>query len=298
MLISVIIPHFNQEYYLQSCLSRLHAQRGVTAEIEIIVVDNASRRMPDAICAAWPDVTLLSEKTPGPGPARNTGAAAAKGDVLAFIDTDCSAHADWLHHIEQAFVRPETQIIGGDVQVRYADPDHPTFLEPYEAIYSFRNKDHIAEGYSVTANLATRPAILRHVGPFAGIGISEDRDWGFRAKALGYRIDYIASMIVYHPARKSFSELTQKWNRHIAHDFEEKNPGAIGIAKWIGRTIAVAGSPLFELRTILTSPLIAGLGQRITAFVCLSAVRLYRGYSMVRILLRGSATKGRSDWNR
>jgi glycosyltransferase involved in cell wall biosynthesis len=297
MLISVIIPHFNQEDHLTTCLAVLHAQRGVTATVEIIVVDNASRRMPEAICAVWPDVTLLSEKTPGPGPARNTGAAAAKGDILAFIDADCYAHPDWLHHIEQAFSKAETQIIGGDVQVGYAAPNHPTFLEPYEAIYSFRNKEHIAEGFSGTGNLATRPAILRHVGLFAGIGIAEDRDWGFRSKALGYRTDYIAAMIVYHPARKSFSELTQKWDRHIAHDFEEKTPGAVGIAKWVGRMIAISGSPLFELRTILTSPRVAGPGQRITAFACLCAVRLYRGYAMARILLRGAA-KDRNDWNR
>ena len=297
MLISVIIPHFNQEDHLQTCLSALHAQRGVTATVEIIVVDNASRRMPEAICAAWLGVTLLSEKTPGPGPARNTGAVSAKGDVLAFIDADCYAHPDWLHHIEHAFSKVETQIIGGDVQVGYADPNHPTFLEPYEAIYSFRNEEHIAEGFSGTGNLATRPAILRHIGPFAGIGIAEDRDWGFRSKELGYRTDYIAPMIVYHPARKTFSELTQKWDRHIAHDYEEKSPGALGIAKWIGRTIAVAGSPLFEMRTILTSPRVAGLTQRVTAFACLCIVRLYRTYAMTRIMLLGAA-KGRNDWNR
>lgn len=297
MLISVIIPHFNQEDHLKVCLRVLHAQKGVTAAVEIIVVDNASRRLPEAICAAWPDVTLLSEKTAGPGPARNSGAAAAKGDVLAFIDADCYAHPEWLLHIEQAFARPSTQIIGGDVQVGYADPANPTFLEPYEAIYSFRNMEHIAEGFSGTGNLATRPAILRHVGPFAGIGIAEDRDWGFRSKALGYRTYYVAQMVVYHPARKSFSELTQKWDRHISHDFKEKSPGPSGILKWIGRMIAVSGSPLFELRTILTSTRVSGFSQRVSAFGCLCAVRFYRSYAMARILLRGPA-KDRNDWNR
>ena len=297
MLISVIIPHYNQEDQLRICLSALDAQRGVTAAVEIIVVDNASRRMPEAICAAWPDVRLLSEKTPGPGPARNLGAAAAKGDVLAFIDADCHAHPDWLHHIEQAFANPHTQILGGDVQVGYVDPTKPTFLEPYEAIYSFRNREYIFKGFSATCNLAMRPTILRHVGPFAGIAIAEDRDWGLRSKALGYRTEYVAPMIVYHPARRSFSELAKKWDRLIAHDFEGKAPGTWGIAKWIGRTVAVSGSPLFELRTIATSPRVAGLAQRVTALACLCAVRTYRGYAMTRILLRGVASN-RNDWSR
>lgn len=297
MLISVIIPHYNQEDQLQVCLSRLHAQRDVQADVEIIVVDNASRRMPEAICAEWPGVTLLSEKTPGPGPARNLGAAAAKGDLLAFIDADCYPHRDWLHHIEKAFANPNTQIIGGDVQVGFADPTRPTFLELYEAIYSYRNKDYIKKGFSGTGNLAMRPDVLRHVGPFAGIGIAEDRDWGLRSKALGYRIEYVAPMIVYHPARKKFSELSRKWDRLIAHDFEGKTPGPWGITKWIGRTIAVSGSPLIEVPTVLTSPRVAGLTQRATAFACLCAVRTYRGYAMARILVRGPASD-RHDWDR
>ena len=298
MLISVIIPHFNQEDQLQVCLQVLSAQKPLAAQVEIIVVDNGSRRLPQAVCAASPQVTLLSEKTAGPGPARNMGVLAAKGDVLAFIDADCYAHADWLHQIEQAFANENTQIIGGDVQVGYVDSERPTFLEPYEAIYSFRNKDHIEEGFSGAGNLAMRPAIFRHVGPFAGIDIAEDRDWGFRSKALGYRTTYVAAMIVYHPARKIFSELTQKWDRHIAHDFEEKAQGLWGLFKWVGRTIAVSGSPLFELATIITSPRVHGSKERLIAFACLCAVRVYRGYAMARIFLRGGNAKAGSDWNR
>lgn len=96
MLISIVIPHFNQEDHLRTCLKRLQAQKGGLTDVEIIVVDNGSRRMPDAVCAEIPAVRLLSETTPGPGPARNRGAAVAQGDVLAFIDADCHADPGWL----------------------------------------------------------------------------------------------------------------------------------------------------------------------------------------------------------
>ncbi|MCU0826596.1 MAG: glycosyltransferase [Tabrizicola sp.] len=285
MRISVIVPHFNQEDYLRQCLERLTSQTGHAAEVEIIVVDNGSDRMPQAVCDAFPTVKLLSEVTPGPGPARNTGAASAVGEVLAFIDADCHADSGWLAAIEARFGLPDTQIIGGDVRVGYADPAKPTFLEPYEAIFSFRNQQHIAEGYSGTGNLATRAEILRHVGPFGGIDIAEDRDWGRRARALGYRIDYVPRMIVYHPARKSFHELAQKWARHIAHDYPEKTTTNAGKVKWFLRAMAMAVSPLKEVPLILRSSRISGLRERATAFACLCAIRLYRSKSMLGVML-------------
>ena len=286
MRISVIVPHYNQEDYLHQCLARLHTQQGCTAQIEIIVVDNASMRVPDLICAAFRGVLLLQEHTPGPGPARNTGAAAATGDVLAFIDADCHADAGWLAAIEARFASPSAQIIGGDVRVGYVDPEHPTFLEPYEAIYSYRNHAHIAEGFSGTGNLATRRAILRHVGPFGGIDIAEDRDWGLRAGALGYQTDYVPEMIVYHPARKTFQELSQKWDRHIAHDYAERTGTRVGKIKWLLRAVLVAVSPLIEVPTILRSDRISGGRQRVMAFVCLCAIRLYRSKAMLSMFFR------------
>ena len=296
-LISVVIPHFNQEDHLRTCLARLHSQQGCTAQVEILVVDNGSRRSPEAVTAAFPGVRLLSETTPGPGPARNLGASEARGAVLAFIDADCHADTRWLAAVEAAFADPATQIIGGDVRVGYAVPGRPSFIEPYEAIYSYRNNAHIAEGYSGTGNLATRAEILHHVGPFAGIGIAEDQDWGLRAGALGYRTRYVAGMIVYHPARASLAELTQKWDRHIAHDDRNRARTLAGTTKWLLKTLALLASPLAEIPTILTSPRVSGGKERSLAFACLCLIRGYRSYAIARALITGKAGS-RSDWER
>ncbi len=286
MQISVIIPHFNQEDYLLECLCRLQAQSSGTASIEIIVVDNGSRRMPEAVCNAFLGVRLLREATAGPGPARNTGAAHASGDILAFIDADCHADAQWLATIERCFHSTSSEIVGGDVRVGYADPANPTFVEPYEAIYSFRNQAHIAEGFSGTGNMAVRREIFDRVGPFGGIDIAEDREWGLRAKSLGYSIAYEPEMIVYHPARRSFSELQRKWDRHIAHDFQERVHTASDKLKWLLRAIAMVGSPLVEVPVVLRTDRISGWRERRMAFVCLCAIRLHRSKVMLRSLLR------------
>jgi glycosyltransferase involved in cell wall biosynthesis len=298
MLISVIIPHLNQEDYLKTGLEALHAQRGITSNVEIIVVDNGSARLPEMICSAWPEVRLVSESTPGPGPARNRGIREARGEILAFVDADCRADPGWLAAIEAAFADGETRIIGGDVKVGYEDPSRPTFLEPYENIYHYRNKEHIAEGYSGTGNLATLPSVVAKVGPFAGIEVAEDRDWGLRARAAGYTTRYVPEMIVLHPARKTFAELTRKWDRHIAHDYQHIRIRPLGALRWLARAVAVAGSPLFELRTVLFSPRVSGPRKRMLAFLCLVAIRLYRGGRMVEVLFRSDAGKISAAWNR
>ncbi len=298
MLISVVIPHFNQPEYLSLCLQTLHQQNAVTADIEIIVVDNGSQEMPVEICAQFPDIILLNEATPGPGPARNCGVAHAKGDVLAFIDADCHAHPHWLAAIEAAFYDSQTEIIGGDVRIHVLDPESPTQLEAYENIYAYRNKMYVANGYSGTGNLATRPEIISDVGGFAGIGVAEDRDWGLRAGARGYRISYLAEMIVYHPARRSFSELCSKWDRHILHEYKSRRPGLSGKLRWFARAAALAASPLYEVFHIAHSDRVSSLKERHLALVCLVRIRLYRSWAMIRTALTPGKAKVRSDWTR
>lgn len=297
MTLSIIIPHLNQPDYLAKCLASLHDQTNAPADIEIIVVDNGSAQMPQDVCDRWPGTVLLQEPEKGPGPARNRGIAQSKGDILAFIDADCAADPNWLASIQRSFQNPDNQAIGGDVQVPIEDPASPTALECYERIYAYRNKKYIASGYSGTGNLAMRRGAYDRVGPFAGIGVAEDRDWGLRAGAAGIQTRYVADMIVFHPARKTFREMQQKWDRHIAHDFS-KVSGLKGRVRWIIRAFAIGLSPVGELFRIARSDRIKGLRQRWLAFRCLCAIRAYRFWRMLTVVLRGNGQALSGAWNR
>lgn len=297
MLISVVIPHLNQPDFLALCLESLHTQQNTSSEFEIFVVDNGSHSLPEDVCDLWPDVTLLSETTPGPGPARNAGIAQAKGEILAFIDADCRAHPGWMRAIETAFSDPETLVIGGDVQVPYENRAHPTALEAYERIYAYRNKMYVASGYSGTGNLSMRAEVFAKVGPFGGIELAEDRDWGLRARAMGITTRYAEDMIIYHPARKSFDEMQRKWDRHIAHDFSRVSGGS-DMLKWVVRAVAIAGSPVGELYRVATSDRIKGFKERRLAFACLTRIRFYRFRRMISVMLAGNGRSLSGAWNR
>jgi glycosyltransferase involved in cell wall biosynthesis len=295
--ISVVIPHLNQPALLDRCLRSLH--NGVRLPDEIIVVDNGSTTGPEAVCGGYPHVRLFVEPEPGPGPARNKGIAESSGDILAFIDADCLADPDWLVEAERAMSDLDAQILGGDVRISYDDPSRLTMLEAYESIFAYRMDRYIArEGFTGTGNLVVRRSAILDVGPFAGLSIAEDRDWGQRATRMGYRIRYVAAMKVYHPARQTFFEMWKKWDRHSAHDYVAARQQPAGRLRFLAKTCAMALSPLAEIPKIIASDRLSGVRSRVLAFVGLARVRLYRTGVMVR-LLAGSASADLSGaWNR
>ncbi len=300
-MISIIIPHLNQPEALDRGLMALINQTGYSSPYEIIVVDNGSRKLPNDICARHPKVTLLSQPVPGPGPARNLGVASARGDILAFIDADCVADPNWLATIDRHFTEaPDATVLGGDVRILHQDPRRPTLLEAYESVFAFRMKKYIQEkGFTGGGNLAVRAWVFRKVGPFLGINIAEDTEWGQRASAMGYRVRYEPDMIVYHPARRTFAELTEKWDRHISHDLREIQSTPRWRLRWSLRALAVLVSPLAEVPRILVSDRLKGPRARLLAMTGVTRIRLYRASAMLAAGIgSGSAAQAAARWNR
>ena len=283
--ISVIIPHRNAHDHLANCLDTLAAQR--RAPDEVIVVDNGSAEPPEALCAAHPGTVLMHEPTPGPGPARTTGAQAARGDVLAFIDADCLADPGWLEAAAREIVRPGTDVLGGDMRVTVARPGEPDPMEAYELEYAYRMDRYIArEGYTATANLVMRREVFEQVGPFPGLGVAEDMVWGQRATGMGFALRFVPDMRVRHPAHRDMGELQRKWDRHTAHFYEMARARPGGLWRWAVRAAAMPVSPLGEIPRVMRSDRLPDNAARLRAFRTLVAIRLYRTRLMWRVLVR------------
>lgn len=294
---SVIIPHLNTPDALARCLASVAAQRLDRGKFEIIVVDNGSTVSLDAVRLANPQVAFLVEPTPGPGPARNTGVAAARAPVLAFIDADCRAEAGWLQAaLDAVEPDPDRSVVGGDVRIDFADPARLTAAEAYEAVFAYRQAMYIAtKRFSGTGNLAMGRSVHARVGPFAGIGIAEDRDWGQRACALGLPARYVADMRIYHPARPDFPSLATKWRRQVAHDLAEHRGQRRPLWKWHARAAAVALSvPVAGLQLLISNRL-GGFGNRWRGLGMLARTRWFRAAEMWRAVDGPSQAE---SWNR
>ncbi|HEY1246987.1 MAG TPA: glycosyltransferase [Hyphomicrobiaceae bacterium] len=293
---TVIVPHLNQPGMLQVCLGSLDAQSVGPGAFEVIVVDNGSAELPTAIVGRHPNVRLLQEQLPGPGLARNRGAGAALGGILCFIDADCRAHPRWLEQaLKTLAAAPPGTVLGGDVQIWREAGTRITAVEAYESVFAYRFKLYIERhGYSGTGNLIVRRADFEKVGPFRGLDVAEDMDWGRRARAAGLTIRYEPGMIVYHPARSSLRELLVKWDRHVQHDLNGARTRPWWQVRWLGRACLVLASPLVDAAKAVVSDRLRGWPARLKAIAVLAAVRGYRAWRMLTLPFSSQ----RVVWNR
>ncbi|WP_310498830.1 glycosyltransferase family 2 protein [Sandarakinorhabdus sp.] len=295
--VSVIIPHYNMPQALERCLASVKAQAGAE-HAEIIVVDNGSRISLDDVKARHSDVRFLSESQPGPGLARNTGVAAARAPILAFIDADCRAEAGWLEAAVSAIeaTGPDA-IVGGDVRIDFVDTRRLTDIEAYEAVFAYRQAMYInKQGFSGTGNLAMAAPVHAAVGPFAGIDTAEDRDWGQRAAAAGYRTVYVEAMRVYHPARPDFASLVVKWQRHIRHDWTAHVAAGRPRWRWQMRAALMLPSILVDGVRLMLSDRLSGLGNRWRGVTVLARLRWLRAGEMLRAM-HATGETGATFWN-
>ena len=88
LLISVVIPLYNKEKTIEQSLNSVLLQKG--CEFEVVVVDDGStdNSVEQVKKINNPKIKLVSQPNGGPGAARNTGAKAANGDWLVFLDAD------------------------------------------------------------------------------------------------------------------------------------------------------------------------------------------------------------------
>jgi GT2 family glycosyltransferase len=104
---SVVVPTSGRTADLGECLRTLRSLS--YPRFEILVVDNrpaipSTRRLVDEVRREDPRVRYAAESRPGSSVARNTGVAAARGELVAFTDDDVVVERDWLDWLVQPFV--------------------------------------------------------------------------------------------------------------------------------------------------------------------------------------------------
>ena len=94
-LLSIIIPAYNAEPYIEHLMNRLKPQ--ITDEVEVLVIDDGSS-MPYIAPYDWVTVHRL-EKNMGVSVARNTGIELSRGEYIAFVDADDLVSADYISKV-------------------------------------------------------------------------------------------------------------------------------------------------------------------------------------------------------
>jgi mycofactocin system glycosyltransferase len=212
--VSIVIPSYNRARELERCLRSLLRLDYPARLLEIIVVDDGSadatsamvqHMMTEAEQAGLTLRILYHDKQRGVAIARNTGAAAAQHDLIAYIDSDCVASSGWLTELVPVFQNVRTGAVGGMIR----SYDRESMLGRYENVRSslfmgLRPLQVRLEGpltYLPTASLLVRRSLWQQLGGFAPLTFGEDVDFCRRLLIAGEEIQYLPQGTVYHDYR-------------------------------------------------------------------------------------------------
>ncbi|MBQ4037096.1 MAG: glycosyltransferase [Clostridia bacterium] len=136
--ISIIVPVYNVETYLEFCVASLRKQ--TLRDIEIILVDDGSPDASGAICdrlaAEDERIRVIHKENGGLSSARNAGIDVATGDYLGFVDSDDWVEEDMFAHLLELACTHDADIVDCDM----IEISQREFVE-----LPFRNKTELLE---------------------------------------------------------------------------------------------------------------------------------------------------------
>jgi GT2 family glycosyltransferase len=209
---SVVVPNLNGRRFLRPCLDALAAQ--TDSDLEVIVVDNGSDDDSVAfVRERFPHARLVElGRNHGFAGAVNAGIAAARGELVAFLNNDAEPAPAWLYELRRCLERHPSAAAATAKLVTSHAPDlldgagdglTPSFL-PFVHGHGKDDADQYNEeiqvfGASGTASL-WRGDVLQRLGGFDErfFAYYEDVDLSFRARLLGHEIWYAPRAVAVH----------------------------------------------------------------------------------------------------
>lgn len=190
-LISCIVPVFNGERYLGEALDSILKQ--TYRPLEIIVVDDGSTDTTPAVAACHGDrIRYVRQDNAGAPTARNIGLSLARGEFLAFLDSDDLWHPEKLECQMRRFeAHPEL-----DLCVTYLQNFWIAELKNEENRFKGHRLSEPVPGY-VTQTLLARRSAFHRVGPFDHtLRVGDPADWFLRAGEQGLVTEMLPDVLV------------------------------------------------------------------------------------------------------
>jgi glycosyltransferase involved in cell wall biosynthesis len=200
-LVSVVIPTHNRAGSLDRGIEAVLAGCAGT-DSEVVYVDDSSTDDTAAILArhaAAGRIRHVTATARAPGPARNAGAAVARGRYLLFTDDDCTVPRGWVAGMLAARERHGVSAVSGGFS--------PALMEtPAERYYAHRMATIFGDRAKAVAavpmmNLLVERSAFEAVGGFSPIRLPSMEDWEFcyRLTGAGHELRYDPAVSVTHP---------------------------------------------------------------------------------------------------
>lgn len=201
---SVIVCTRNGGLRIASCLAAISRMDGKPFET-IVVDDGSTDGTAELVAGKFPDVRLISIPPSGLSAARNIGADAATGEILAFTDDDCEPDHEWLVRLDRAFLDPEISAAGGPNLPPPALSEREAVIRAAPGAPSHVLLDDTRAEHLPGCNIAVRRAAFDAVGGFDSVfrTAGDDVDFCWRLSDAGHRLGFVPGAFVWHWRRPS-----------------------------------------------------------------------------------------------
>ena len=244
--VTIIVPVRNRPEEISQCLASLEELDYPRDKKEIIVIDDASEDSTAEVVSGFPVTLIKNSSRMQASFSRNLAAKEAKGKILAFIDSDCTADPLWLKALVSAFNDESNGAVGGKVDSWF----DKKALDRYEKVSSSlnmgpRSRSSKEEGsffYLPTCNLLVKKDIFLKLDGFnADMTVGEDVDFCWRLRNSGYEIEYRPSGVVFHKHRnKTWAFFKRRVQYGTSEPFlHKKHPDRIKRMFYIPLTVLV-----------------------------------------------------------
>ena len=214
---SVVMPAFNAEATIAASIDSILEQ--TRQDFEVIVVDDGSTDRTAEIVAGFGDsVRLLRQENRGPSAARNLGVAEARGEWIAFLDSDDRWHRDMLRSRMAALERDGA---AGLAYTNCWNTDGDSLLPlnrgAQRTAYSgWVFTRLISENFLTTSTVLVRRALLQQVGGFdEEMRISEDYDLWLRLARITRFVFVDRPLAFYLHPSTTFGDLDERLDARL-----------------------------------------------------------------------------------
>ncbi len=217
--ISIVIPTYNRPDRLERCLQSISRLNYPRNRFDVTVVDDGSPQSLAGIAQRFESqisLNLIRQDNAGPANARNRGAAAARGEYLAFTDDDCQVHPDWLLAMAAAFKQHPTVLVGGHTLNALPENIYSTASQLLiDYLYRYYNLSPGTATFFASNNFALPRDQYQTLGGFDTsfpLAAGEDRELCDRWSQQQWPMLYNPKMMVHHAHDLS---LTKFWRQHF-----------------------------------------------------------------------------------
>ena len=195
---SIIIPNFNGQMTIETCLGAAFASD--YPDFEVIVVDDKSEDNSVELINKFPCRLLKLEKHSGAAAARNAGAAISRGQLLFFTDADCVLESNTVSEVCDTLLANGPNYVVGGTYLRQSHDEN--FFSRFQSVFiNYSETKHLDHpDYVATHAMGIHASTFKKTDGFKErwLPILEDVEFSHRLCRMGYRLMINPKILVQH----------------------------------------------------------------------------------------------------